>query len=366
MLTRIYIDNFRCFVNFEFKPGPKQLILGANGSGKSSFMDALILIRRLAFRGESLRDLDILDQRTRWEDRPRQTFHIEACLDGETYLYQLGLEPWGSPVTQVVALESVHVDGKLILLFRDGEVELFDGKDGFMRRYPFDWRRSALASILERQSNGKLSPFQKWLESLTASRINPFAMTSETRGEDFYAQTDLSNLASWYRHLSQEHPLQNVALTESLQAVLDSFAVLGSEPAGRSRMMFAQFLDASGKSLKFGLEEISEGQRCLICLYMILHFVLANGGTVVIDGPDNFISLREIQPWLMSARDAVDSGNGQLILISHHPEVLNQWAPEYGVRFVRDGLGPVRVQEFHGDPDGTLTPAEIVARGWEE
>jgi predicted ATPase len=36
MLTRLYIDNFRCFVKFEYRPARTQLILGANGSGKSS------------------------------------------------------------------------------------------------------------------------------------------------------------------------------------------------------------------------------------------------------------------------------------------------------------------------------------------
>ena len=41
MLTRIYIDNFRCFVNFEYKPDKKQLLLGAIGSGKSSLLDAV-------------------------------------------------------------------------------------------------------------------------------------------------------------------------------------------------------------------------------------------------------------------------------------------------------------------------------------
>jgi len=36
VLTRLYIGNFRCFVNFEYRPGRKQLILGPNASGKSS------------------------------------------------------------------------------------------------------------------------------------------------------------------------------------------------------------------------------------------------------------------------------------------------------------------------------------------
>lgn len=32
MLTRVYVDNFRCFVNFEFRPMQKKLLLGAMGA----------------------------------------------------------------------------------------------------------------------------------------------------------------------------------------------------------------------------------------------------------------------------------------------------------------------------------------------
>lgn len=41
MLSRLYIDNFRCFVNFEYKPARKQLLLGENGSGKSALLMAV-------------------------------------------------------------------------------------------------------------------------------------------------------------------------------------------------------------------------------------------------------------------------------------------------------------------------------------
>ena len=115
----------------------------------------------------------------------------------------------------------------------------------------------------------------------------------------------------------------------------------------------------------FQFRELSEGQRCLIALYTILHFLLAKGSTIVIDEPDNFISLREIQPWLMAVADTVEEGHGQIVVISHHPEILNQWAPGSGVQFVREGTGPARIEPFYGDPESSLSPAELVARGWE-
>lgn len=55
------------------------------------------------------------------------------------------------------------------------------------------------------------------------------------------------------------------------------------------------------KRVNYSLSELSDGQRYLLALYMILHFLMAKGHTVFIDEPDNFISLREIQPWLLAA-----------------------------------------------------------------
>ena len=52
MLTRIYIDNFRSFVNFEYRPETKQLLLGPNGSGKSTLLEAIRYLK-LFVKGDS-------------------------------------------------------------------------------------------------------------------------------------------------------------------------------------------------------------------------------------------------------------------------------------------------------------------------
>jgi predicted ATP-dependent endonuclease of OLD family len=125
MLTRLYIDNFRCFVNFEHKPARRELILGANGSGKSSFMDALLLLRQFVTKGEIFNDFYILNQRTRWLNQPQQTHELEATLDRSRYVYRLVVEPWGEPARPRVVSETVHFDGKPIFEFITGEVHLY-------------------------------------------------------------------------------------------------------------------------------------------------------------------------------------------------------------------------------------------------
>jgi AAA15 family ATPase/GTPase len=47
MLKRIYIDNFRCLVNFELNFDSINLFLGGNGSGKSTVFEALRKLQSL-------------------------------------------------------------------------------------------------------------------------------------------------------------------------------------------------------------------------------------------------------------------------------------------------------------------------------
>ena len=50
MLKRLYVDNYKCLVNFEYQPGKVQLIIGGNGTRKSSIFDVLSLLRTLTCR----------------------------------------------------------------------------------------------------------------------------------------------------------------------------------------------------------------------------------------------------------------------------------------------------------------------------
>lgn len=365
VLTRIYINNYRCLVNFELRLGRRQLIIGANGSGKSSVMDALLFLRRLVVLRQDLERHTVLKERTLWLNLPVQTFEIEATLNKETYSYRLAIEGYGEPEKARVQSETLTFAGKPVLEFQAGEVRLFDDQFQQITVYPFEPDRSALAT-LETKQNKKLLRFKDWFRNLLCFRINPFGMGSLAQGEDTYPFFELSNFAAWYRHLLQSGQKNNMALLKSLRAVLDGFDFLEfGEPISNTRLLSCEFAQPNGPNLKLPFDRLSDGQRCLISLYTILHFVIAKGYTVILDEPENFIALREIQPWLNEASASLDEGRGQVLIISHHPEFMNQWAPDFGLQFIREGMGQVRVKEFNGQAYSTLSPAEVVARGWE-
>src|ERR1039457_1611439 len=229
MLTRLYIDNFRCFVDFEFKPARRQLIVGANGSGKSSFLDALVFLREFVSTGGVLPG-SFLSQRTRWLDRPQLTFELEATLEGSLYAYRLVIEASGEPPRPRVASEAGHCDGKPLFEFINGEVHLYTDQTEPKVSYEFDPERSALATIVPGGSNRKLTRFKNWSSTLYCFRINPFNMEALASGESIYPNFSLSNIVAWYRHLVQSDPAQNAELLQNLRACMDGFRLLKLAP----------------------------------------------------------------------------------------------------------------------------------------
>jgi predicted ATPase len=366
MLTRLEIDNFRCFQGFVWEPARKQLILGANGCGKSSMMDALTNLRRFVSGDAKVDELFPLRERTKWLDRTDQRFGLHAEIDNVMCCYRLVVGAAGNPSKPVVRSETLDCgNGAFRVSFEQGKVTL--GHPDTEVSYELNGSRSAVSSLGETEAAKLAIRFRRWMRSICFFRLNPFNMDSRAEGDDADPKLDLSNFAAWYRSLYQSHPKLAHALFESLEETLDGFdSIVLQDAAEGVRLLNVLFQRDGEKPVSFRFNEMSEGQRCLICLYTILHFVVAEGRTVIIDEPENFVSLREIQPWLMTASELVTDSHAQLILISHHPELIDQWAPRHGMRFLRDGAGPVKIKPWVGDPEISLSAAGLVARGWDD
>jgi len=152
-------------------------------------------------------------------------------------------------------------------------------------------------------------------------------------------------------------------LKRSLRTVLDGFRDYGFEQQGHGSH-FLQFSFAAPRRgrIVFAFNELSEGQRALVVLYALLHAVSGEASTLCIDEPENFLSPREIQPWLNRLMDETEAG-GQALLISHNPGLIDFLAPTQGLLVEREGSGPTRVRPLPSDGAG-LPVSELLARGW--
>jgi energy-coupling factor transporter ATP-binding protein EcfA2 len=367
MITRLYTNNFRCLVAFEAQFDSFGVLCGPNGAGKSSVFDALRLLRNLGtgdalLGGTGEQDVPRLDF-TDWLDSTVQEFELSLTLEGHAFDYRIHIEQKAEFEKPRIIQENALCDGKL-LFNRDLEGVEFVRGDGTHAGFPLDWRQAALAAIQPRGVNfSKLALLQEAVAKLLILRPNPRGMERESKAEMKHPDLSMTNLTSWYRSLAQEQEWTD-ALRDALRDVWPDFRSFKLVNAGlNTKALQLRFEPEGSKPILPFFDQLSDGERALTGLYMV-RAALETGAakTVLIDEPDNFVGLPELQPWVLSMRELLDDEH-QLILISHHPEILANSGEANGRYLWRDNhtsptrIGPLKV------PDG-MTAGEALARGW--
>jgi predicted ATPase len=332
---------------------------GINGTGKSSVFDAIKFVRDLATGNCFLGGAANFNNRTvfrleftHWLKSATQEFELDLEADGYHFRYLIHLEQI-QPHEPRIKKEQAFCDGRE-LYNRDLDGVHFDNSGS---GFPLDWRQAALASIHASSKRREIESLQKALSNLLIMRPNVHGIENESREESNSPDIGLSNLISWYRSLAQDQECTDL-LRESLQAVWPDFKFLKLVDAGMSvKALELVFEDAD---LLF--DQLSDGEKMLMGLYLV-HTALCKGtvNTALIDEPDNFVSLQEIQPWLLSISELIDNRH-QVLIISHNPEILDS-NPSKAFLFRRDNhCSPARCMPLD-IPDG-LNVREALARGW--
>lgn len=367
MITRIYANNFRCLVAFEAAFDSFGVFCGPNGTGKSSVFDAIGLIRSLGtgegvLGGTGEKDLPTLEL-TSWLDSRIQEFELSLDANGQAFQYIIHLEQTADFEKPRIIYEKA-ICAEQVLFERNLDGVRFQRYSGNETGFPLDWRQAALAAIQPRGSIAKLALLQEELGKLLILRPNPRDVERESRAESKRPNASLSNLNSWYRALSQEQEWTD-ELRDSLRCVWPDFRSFKLVDVGRNAKALQLRFDSgtSGEPTLLFVEQLSDGERGLIGLYMVRAAMETGAArSVLLDEPDNFVGLPELQPWVLSMRELLDEDH-QLILISHHPEILSNSGEANGRYFWRDNhtsptrIGPLKV------PEG-MNAGEAIARGW--
>ena len=176
----------------------------------------------------------------------------------------------------------------------------------------------------------------------------------------------MQNFVGWYRRTAQENMRSIVSLFETLSEALPGFDSINLTESGEnSRALKAIFRGPSSEPIRYGFDQLSDGQRALITLYSLLHLSADHRVSLFVDEPENYLALGEIQPWLAEAAERAGESLGQLVVVSHHPVIIDYMAGANGRWFFRDGDGPVRVSKEPKNTVDGLSLSETIARRWE-
>lgn len=365
MLRKIYIDNYKSLSNFEWTPDSFSTLLGEKGTGKSAIFECIRNLRDF-IRGKNISSIFHPQNLTRWQKLNTQTFSVDvAGLDG-IFSYTLVTEFTTSRDQIRIKQEKLQFNGSPLFEMRvDGqncEAQLFH--DDFSKGpvYPFNWNLSGLSTIQERADNQKLSWFKHYMDSLLILKINPYAMLPESVEENSILEDDASNFLNWYRYLSQKYQGELYELFTAFTDIFPGFRNLKLEKTGT----FSKVLQFVGENkLIFDFNELSEGQKVLLVLYSLLYLRSSESATVLLDEPDNFVAIREIQPLLFKLTELIEDGKLQVLLISHSAEVMNFLGTSNGYYVYRTFDSPTRIVRLSQEIlNGQLPVSELMARGW--
>lgn len=125
MLKRMYVNNYRCLVNFEIEFDAMTLLLGRNGSGKTSLLDILHGIRRLIIFGDRAGEVFSPDDMTAWVDSKKQTFELTVKDNDDLYDYRLVLGYNEKDRRMQIDYESLSHNNNPLFDFIDGVVVVY-------------------------------------------------------------------------------------------------------------------------------------------------------------------------------------------------------------------------------------------------
>ena len=99
MLTKLRLQNFKCFNDHELSFRPTTIIVGKNNAGKSTIVEALRLVSIIVNRYQSLNYSDVPN----WLDIPRRSRGVSPSIKGMEFNFENVFHRYGDPPAIITA-----------------------------------------------------------------------------------------------------------------------------------------------------------------------------------------------------------------------------------------------------------------------
>jgi predicted ATPase len=330
MLQRLYVHNFRCLENFELatKGMPSALLIGKNGTGKSTIGSALEVLQRIARGinrvGKLVLPEDFFCGRS---DVPIR-FEMEVILRENLYKYVLALELPENFRELRVFEEQLTVAGKPIYSRQQAQVILHTSSHNTEAHFLVDWHLVALPVIQEQSDTDPLRIFKTWLAQMIILAPIPSLMTGESEGETLEPEKDGSNFAEWFSGVLFRYPAAYTQVDQYLREVMpDIKDFLNAQIGKDSKNMIVRF-EANNAPLNLDFRKLADGEKLFYLCAIVLAANQFYGPLFCFwDEPANYLSLSEVGLFITSLRRSFQS-SGQILVTSHDEEAIRKFSDD--------------------------------------
>ena len=373
MIRKLEIHNYKLFRNFALElDGGVNLLCGPNGSGKTSVIEIVYALTRfLAIPDHSdtiacsVEDAFPFRTFCRWCTEENGWGEMSVKLEIESdeqplYIYDLTVRYNFLEKISRVQHESLRLGEALLLRFQEGRIEMFTDDEKKLA-FRSDWKRSGL--VVGSSNNSRIRRFGKQVASLYAFHLVPALMKQDVEKPmetlDLYGE----NFAAWRFLRATQQLMRQARVVEQSKYFIPGLVDIRYIKKGDWHALAVK-VEFNGRENDIEFNELSDGQKTLLALYSILANI-PNGSTVLIDEPENFLALSELQPWLEAMNEAWEERDIQFNIISHNPRTLN-WHNKNAMILSLEGTPPKVVVERRTDDDDDPLVDKLRLMEWEE
>ena len=400
MITKIEVLNYRCLKYVCQEIGQFNLLVGANASGKSTFLDAVVFLGNLLSediesaldgRGLTLGELTWkgvgekfeiaieLQAPVKWAGRSdsangtRCRYEVSIgkdpsdqkapCILGEN-LWLMGAEhssstqskqerlfPSEPPTVETILSRGKTPKGwkKVVKKVSESGNDYFQSETGkWNNLFRLGTHRSALANLPEDEEKFPVATWAKrfLMEGITALALNSMAMRRPS--PSFRAGTfrpDGSNLPWVIKHLQKTSPERYKNWLGHVKIGLADLEEIGIVERPEDRSLYLQLTYANGLKIPSWL--VSDGTLRFLALTLLAYLPSADS-IYLIEEPENGIHPRAVEYVYQSLSSARES---QILLASHSPVLLSLVNPEDLLCFARTKEGATDIIRGNEHPN---------------
>ncbi len=356
VIRRFHVHNFRCLENFELPISGQSsvLLIGKNGSGKTTVGLALQILQKIARGTNRVSDLVRPKDFARGRANIPIRFEIEIELEGRLYGYAIALGwPEGSGELRVWE-EEIHAGGELVY-----------ARDAGRAHRQIDLHLLALPILQQESLNDPVFLLRQWLARMLILRPMPSLIIGNSEGETLEPNAQVTDFGAWFSGLLAYAPSTYAEIDSYLKQVMPDLKDIRNPLVGKdSRSLEVQFSTDQG-SVNLPFEDLSDGEKCFMICALVLAANRAYGPVFCFwDEPDNYLAPSEVGHLVLALRKAFQS-SGQFVATSHNAEAIRRFSDENTLLLHRNShLEPTQVRalkDLHvkGDLVGALIRDDI-------
>lgn len=368
MIRRFYVHNFRCLENFELPVLGQSsvLLIGKNGSGKTTVGLALEILQKIARGTNRVGDLVKPKDLSRGRTDVPVRFEIEVELDGKIYEYVIAFElPEGSKELSILE-EKLAVNRKPVYARDEDRAHLEKGEGREISMGFLLGSNIVALAIMEGQSTADpVFIFKQWLSRMLILRPIPGLIGGASNRETLEPSLQVTDFGAWFSGLFAYAPAAYSKIDEYLKQVMPDLKDIRNPIIGPdSRSLVVQFSNDQG-SVAIPFADLSDGEKCFMICALVVAANVHYGPLVCFwDEPDNYLALPEVGHFVVALRKAFQSG-GQFIATSHNPEAIRRFSDENTLVLYRKShleptiVRPLSELQVSGDLVGALIRGDV-------